>query len=123
VRELGVKGNYTVWYDVAGGQLKDSLKAIKIDGGVVRFIIDYKAEDSVTFYLKHLHIAELDERYEVEVHKWVSDETESGTDPEFVAAEGDDSESDSVDGVSLNDSDYDERFDWTNVFPVQVINL
>jgi len=53
----------------------------------------------------------------------VGDETESGIDLEFVAAEGDDSESDSVDEVSLNDSDYDEGFDWTNVLPNQVINL
>jgi len=57
VRELGVNGNYTVWYDVVGGQLKDGVKAIKIDGDVVRFITDYKAEESVTFYLEHLHIA------------------------------------------------------------------
>ena len=57
MRELGVNGNYTVWYDVVGGQLKDGVKAIKIDGDVVRFITDYKAEESVTFYLEHLHIA------------------------------------------------------------------
>ena len=57
VRELGVNGNYTVWYDVAGGQLKDGLRAIKTDEDVVRFITEYKDGESVTFYLEHLHIA------------------------------------------------------------------
>ena len=122
VREIGVKGDYTVWYAVAGGELKDGLRAIKSDRDVLRFIIEYKAEESVTFYLEHLDVADLDARYEDEEHSYSPFESESGADLEFVAAEGDESESDSVDGVSLNDSDYDEGFDWTDVLPNQVIN-
>jgi len=122
VREIGVKGNYTVWYPVAGGELKDGLRCIKTDGDVVRFLNEYKAEESVTFYLEHLNIKELDSRYEDEEHSYSPFESESKTDPEFVAAEGDESERYSEDGVSLNDNDYDEGFDWTDVLPDQVIN-
>jgi len=122
VREIGVKGNYTVWYPVAGGELKDGLRCIKTDGDVVRFLNEYKAEESVTFDLEHLNIKELDSRYEDEEHSYSPFESESKTNPEFVAAEGDESERYSEDGVSLNDNDYDEGFDWTDVLPDQVIN-
>jgi hypothetical protein len=47
VRELGVKGEYTVWYAVAGGELKDGLRAIKSDGDVLRFIAEYKDEEHI----------------------------------------------------------------------------
>jgi len=122
VREIGVKGNYTVWNVVAGGEVKDGLRTIKTDGDVVRFITEYKAEESVTFYLEHLDVADLDARYEDEEHSYSPFESESGTNHKFVATEGDESESDNVDGVSLNDSDYDEGFDWTDVLPDQLIN-
>lgn len=119
VRELGVKGDYKIWYVVPGRQLKDVLRLLKTDRDVVRFQNEYKAEESVTFYLEHLDITELDNICEDEVHKWVGDESESGTDSEY---EGDESESESVDGVSLNDSNYNEDFDWTTVLLDQLIN-
>jgi hypothetical protein len=122
VREIGVKGDYTVWYPVAGGELKDGLRCIKTGGDVDRFLNDYKAEESVTFYLEHLDIEELDSRYADEEHSYSPFESDSESDPEFVAAEGDESERDSEDGVSLVDSDYEEGFDWTDVLPDQVIN-
>lgn len=62
----------------------------------------------MTFYLEQLDVADLDARYEDEEHSYSPFESESGTDPEFVGGERDESETDSVDGVSLNDSDYDE---------------
>jgi len=111
VREIVVKGNYTVWYPVVGGQVKDGLTTIKTDGDVVRFITEYKVEESVTFYLEHLDIAEIDARYEDEEFSYSPFESESGTNLEFVAAEGDDFERDTDDGVQLNDNDYDEGFD------------
>ena len=107
---------------MAGGELKDGHRAIKSDGDVVRFITEYKDEESVTFYSEHFEVADLDARYEDEEHSYSPFEYESGTNPESVAAEGDKSENDSVDGVSLNDSDYDEGLDWTDVLPDQLIN-
>ena len=79
MREIGVKGNYTIWYVVAGGELKDGLRAIKTDGDVVRVITEYKAKESVTFYLEHLDIADLDARYKDEEYSYSPFESESGT--------------------------------------------
>ena len=78
MREIQVKGNYsTIWYPVAGGQLKDGLRAIKTDEDVVRFITEYKDGESVTFYLKHLGVDDLDARYEDEEHSYSPFESES----------------------------------------------
>ncbi|XP_024634512.1 uncharacterized protein [Medicago truncatula] len=93
---------------MAGGQVKDGLREIKTNGDVVMFITEYKAEESVTFYLEHFDLVDLDARYEDEEHSYSPFESESGTDLEFVAVEGDESESDSVDG--------------TDVLPDQLIN-
>jgi hypothetical protein len=50
------------------------------------------------------------------------------TDPDYIGDEGDvpecelEDEDGSVDGVSVDDSDYDEGWDWTNVLPSQTLN-
>jgi len=129
VREVGVKGDYTVWYPLARGELKESLRAIKTYGDVVRFMNDYKSEETVNFYLEHLSLEDLDNIYQDEEFFYSGEEPESETDPKYVAGEGEHSEhesvdgNESVDGVTLNDSDYDEQFDWTTVLPDQLINL
>lgn len=38
VREVGVKGEYTIWYAITGGEVKDGLRAIKIDGKVYKWV-------------------------------------------------------------------------------------
>jgi len=89
---------------------------------VVRFINEYKSQESVDFYLEHLTLEELDNIYQDEEFFYSGDEPESESDPEYIAGEGEQSENGRVDGVSLNDSDYDEQFDWTTVLPDQLIN-
>jgi len=122
VREVGVKGDYTVWYPVAGGELKEGLRAIKTYGDVVRFKNDYKSEETVNFYLEHLSLEDLDNIYQDEEFFYSGEEPESETDPEYVPWGGEHFEHESVDGATLNDSDYDEKFDWTTVLPDQLIN-
>ena len=64
---------------MVGEELKDGLRCIKTNGDVVRFLNEYKAEESVTFYLEHLDLDELDSRYEDEEHSYSPFESKSGT--------------------------------------------
>ena len=129
VREIGVKGSYQLWYVSPGAELKDGLRALKTDRDIINFINEFKGESVTDFYVEGEEI--LDARYDTdveEVEEVVEEQSEYETDPEYVAegelgaeegaesVEGDDS----VDG-SLNDSEYDEGWEWTNVLPEQTV--
>lgn len=63
VREVGVTGDYTLWYPVAGGELKEGVRVIKTVGDVERFKDEYKLEETVNFYLEHLSLEYLEKIY------------------------------------------------------------
>ena len=130
VREIGVKGSYQLWYVSPGAELKDGLRVLKTDRDTVNFINEFQGESVADFYVEGE--AGLDDRYDSDVEvveEDCEDEAQYETDPEYVA-EGEDGYASfaedeegpkSVDG-SLNDSEYDEGWEWTNVLPEETIN-
>lgn len=129
-REIGVKGSYQLWYVSPGAELKDGLRVLKTNRDIVSFINEFQGEPVADFYVEGE--AGLDDRYDSDVEvveEDYEDEAEYETDPEYVD-EGEDGYAsffedgegpESVDG-SLNDSEYDEGWEWTNVLPEQTVN-
>jgi hypothetical protein len=132
VRELGVEGEYQLWYVSPGAELKDGIRVLKTDRDTINFINEYKHESVAELYVESIGADGLDARYDTDVEEVVEvDEDEYETDPEYVAdgeeghAEKDGAEDldggNSVDG-SLDDSEYDEEWEWTSVLPEQTLN-
>jgi hypothetical protein len=138
IREIGVVGDYKLWYICPGFDIVDGLRLLKTDRDVVRFINEHKNSVGVEFYVEAKDVEIEDSRYESEVEevlvvdkgKQPADECDDSeeTDPDYIGDEGDvpecelEDEDGSVDGVSVDDSDYDEGWDWTNVLPSQTLN-
>jgi len=80
VREIGVKGEYQLWYVSPGTELKDGLRVQKTDRDTIRFINEFKSESIVDFYVETISVDCLDDRYDTYVEgvvEVVEDEAQS----------------------------------------------
>jgi hypothetical protein len=128
VLQIGVNGEYKLWYVTPGKEFRDGLKLLENDRDTIRFINEFKGESRADFYVETPNVDGLDCRYESDVEV-VGEANEDGidgeyeTDPEY---QGDDSqegsEDGSLDGISLDDSEYEEDFDWIDVLPEHTLN-
>ena len=136
VREVGVEGGYKLFYVSPGWELSDGLRPLKTDRDVIKFINDHINHGAADFYV------EGDKDLEGHYSRYVSDEEEvvvldkgkepagveeeEESNPEYVGDDGDEhefeAETGSVDGGSIDDSDFDEEWEWTSVLPNQTLN-
>ena len=139
IREIGVVGEYKLWYICPGFDIVDGLRLLKTNRDVIRFINEHKNAVGVEFYVEAKDVEVEDSRYDSDVEEVVvvdkgkqpADESDASdeTDPDYNGDEEGDvpecelaDEDGSVDGVSVDDSDYDEEWDWTSVLPSQTLN-
>jgi hypothetical protein len=141
VREIGVEGEYKLWYVIPGGSLNGGLRLLKTDRDIVRFINEFQKEVTADFYVETPQTEGLDSRYDsdVEVVEEVKgsedsisdgeyideDEGSEGSEEEGEGSEGGEekqSEEGSVEGLSEYDSEYDEDWEWTSVLPDHTLN-
>ena len=135
VREIGVVGDFKLWYVSQCTNLSGGLRLLKTDKDVIRFINEYKNEVGVEFYVETSDVEGIDNRYESDVEEIVvvdkgkclaevDDDYEP--DPEYIGGEEEEEQSESeygsVDGVSIDDIDYDEDWEWTSVLPNRNLN-
>lgn len=52
---------------------------------MVKFINEFKSQENVNFYLEHLSLEELDNRYKDDEFFYFGEEPDSETDPEYIA--------------------------------------
>jgi len=138
IREIGVVGEYKLWYICPGFDIVDGIRLLKTDRDVVRFINEHRDAVGAEFYVEAKDVEVEDCRYDSEVEEVVvvvkgkqpagSDEGDE-SDPDYTGdEEGEvpeyelEDEDGSVDGVSVDDSDFDEEWDWTTVLPSQTVN-
>jgi len=148
VREIGVEGEYKLWYVTPGGSLNGGLRLLKTDRDCVRFINEFENEVAADFYVETPVTEGLDSRYDsdVEVVEEVKGSEECSSDGEYIVEgeggeeEGEGSEEEgegpegseggeekqsgggSVEGLSDYDSEYDEDWEWTSVLPDHTLN-
>jgi hypothetical protein len=67
VREIGVEGEYKLWYVIPGGSLNGGLRLLKTDRDVVRFINEFQKEVAADFYVETPQSEGLDSRYDSDV--------------------------------------------------------
>lgn len=137
-RELGVVGEYKLWYICPGFDIVDGLRLLNTDRDVVRFINEHLNVTTAEFYVEGKDVEVEDCRYDNEVEEVVvvdkgkqlaeseeGDESdpdyngdEEGEIPDYEVEDEDGSDGD----VSVDDSDFDEEWDWTTILPNQTVN-
>jgi len=132
-REIGVIRDYKLWYVSQGTNLSDGLRLLKTDKDVIGFINEHKNEVGVEFYVETLDIEGIVNSYDSDVEDVVVVDKGKGStevdddyesDPEYIGDEEGEEQFEyrSVDGVSIDDSDYDEDWEWTSVLPKQTLD-
>jgi len=118
-------------------KVTDGLRPLKTDKDVIRFINEHKNEVAAEFYVESDRDVEgIDSKYvsdeqevvvkekepsEVEEEKQSDHEYFGNKDDEDIDYDSED-EVGSVDGVSIDDRDFDEDWEWTFVLPNQTLN-
>ncbi|RHN42107.1 putative transcription factor interactor and regulator CCHC(Zn) family [Medicago truncatula] len=138
IREIGVLGEYKLWYICPGFDIVDGLRLLNTDRDVVRFINEHRNVSVAEFYVESKDVEVEDCRYDSEVEEVVvvdkgkqpaeSDERDE-SDPDYNGEEEGEipdyeveDEDGSVGDVSVDDSDFDEEWDWTTILPTQTVN-
>jgi hypothetical protein len=137
IKEIGVVGEYKLWYICPGFDIVDGLRLLNTDRDVVRFINEHRSASGAEFYVEAKDVEVEDCRYDSEVEEVVvvdkgkqpagSDEGDE-SDPDYNGDEGEipdyevEDEDESVGDVSVDDSDFDEEWDWTTILPKQTVN-
>jgi hypothetical protein len=70
-REIGVKGEYKLWYVSPRAQLKDGLRLLKNDKHTIRFINEFKGEATTNFYVEIISVNGFDKMYDIDVEEVV----------------------------------------------------
>ncbi|XP_020230608.1 uncharacterized protein LOC109811316 isoform X2 [Cajanus cajan] len=143
VETLGYKDFKCMWYSHPKFSLAHGLNPLNSDVDVLKFVNDVKGYEVVDVYVEHLtntpievEIVDLDnvegnsisedkgdeesqDRGLFEVRVEEEDDYKIGED--MLYATNDEEEVESED-ISVDDSDHDEKWEWTRVFPLNIIN-
>ena len=128
IREFGVVREYNLGYICPGFDIVNGLRLLKTDRDVVRFINEHKNAVGAEFYVEANDVEVTGSMYDSEVvivdkgkqptefderdksdHDYNGDEKGEIPDYELEDEDG------GVDGVSIDDSDFDEDCDWTDI--------
>jgi hypothetical protein len=139
IKEIGVVGEYKLWYVCPGFNVCDGLRLLKTDRDIIRFINDHENAVEADFYVEAKDVEVIDDRYDSDVEvvgvvdkgKQPAESEGNESDPDYSGDEDgeipdyeleDEKGGSSDDCASVDDSDYDEDWEWTSVLPNETVN-